>query len=91
MDASGPAVGVVERLGGHPARDLHLDLDDAADRARWLVAACLLAERGGEEAGRDAWRRLASAGLDAPERMERVYMEEISVYAMAQSSYTSPP
>jgi endonuclease III len=68
-DATGWAAAVVERLGGHPAGDLGLDLEDAADRTRWLMAACLLAERVGEDAARDAWRRLAAQGLDAPERL----------------------
>jgi len=68
-DASGWAAAVVERLGGHAAGELGLDLGDAADRTRWLVAACLLSERVGEDAARDAWRRLAAQGLDAPERL----------------------
>jgi endonuclease III len=68
-DASDWAAAVVARLGGHAAGDLGLDLEDAGDRTRWLFAACLLAERVGEDAARDAWRNLAARGLDVPERL----------------------
>jgi endonuclease III len=76
-EASDWAAAVVERLGGHAAGDLGLDLEDASDRTRWLFAACLLAERVGEDAAHDAWRRLAAQGLDTPERLAAT--EPISV------------
>jgi hypothetical protein len=57
---------VVERLGGHPARALGLDLDRPEDRDRWLVAAALLSLRIDEAKALAAARGLAEAGLDTP-------------------------
>jgi hypothetical protein len=72
--------GLVEHLGGHPAGELGLDLDDARDAGRWLVASCLLAGRGEEADALRAFRGLTEAGLEhpeaiamaAPERLEAV-------------------
>jgi hypothetical protein len=58
---------LVDRLGGHPAGALGLDLDDARDAGRWLVAACLLAGRGEEARALRAFRGLEERGLAQPE------------------------
>lgn len=68
---------LLDRIGGHPARVLGLDLDAPGDRERWFVAACLLAGRAGEERALAAFRALERerrAGLDRlgaddPERL----------------------
>jgi len=57
---------LVARLGPHPARRWGLDLGADAGLARWLVAACLLAARGDEDAAGAALGALAQRGLDAP-------------------------
>jgi len=58
---------LVDRIGGHPAQALGLDLDRPGDRNRWFVAACLLAGRADEKRALAAFRaldRAQSAGLD---------------------------
>jgi hypothetical protein len=58
---------LLDRVGGHPARALGLDLDHPSDRTRWFVAACLLAGRAGEKRALAAFRaldRAQSASLD---------------------------
>jgi len=58
---------LVARLGPHPARVWGLDLGTAAGLGRWLVAACLLAPRGDEDAAGAARSALAERGLDSPD------------------------
>jgi len=62
---------LVARLGPHPARVWGLDLGTDAGLARWLVAACLLAPRGDEDAAGAARSALAERGLDAPDGLAR--------------------
>jgi hypothetical protein len=57
--------GIVGRFGGHPARELDLDLDSEAGRAGWLLAAALGVEAP-DEPGAAAYRALAAAGLGLP-------------------------
>jgi len=57
---------LVERLGGHPLRELGIDPNSPEDRGRWLIAACLRSGRvEGAVAGR-AYRSLVEAGLPSP-------------------------
>jgi endonuclease III len=60
---------LVDRLGGHPAAALGLDLARDADVARWLVAACLLSGPGDEARATEAWRALAAAGWPGPQEL----------------------
>jgi len=57
---------LVERLGPHPVTTLGIDLDAAGGPERWLLAACLLAERGSQASALEAARRLAASGLGDP-------------------------
>jgi hypothetical protein len=57
---------LVERLGGHPAGELGIDLSAKGGPERWFVAACVLAERAPRRSGLAAVRALARAGLAEP-------------------------
>lgn len=57
---------LVERLGGHPARELGIDLAAAGGPERWFVAACVLSERAPARSGRAAIQALAEADLLLP-------------------------
>jgi len=69
---------VVERLGGHPARELDLDLDTEEGRSGWLVAAALAAGRSDPDEGRDAYRALAGAGLGRPGALAECAVEQVA-------------
>ena len=60
---------LVERLGGHPARELEIDWTAPDGPERWFVAACVLAERAPKGKGPAAVRALAGAGLLLPARI----------------------
>lgn len=61
---------LVEQLGGHPSGILGLELTHPADVDRWLLAACLLSQRGGEARALAALRALLAAGLRGPGAIE---------------------
>lgn len=56
---------LVEHFGGHPSDLLGLDLTREADLDRWLLAACLLSQPGGEARALAAFRALITGGLAA--------------------------
>lgn len=63
---AGAARALVERLGGHPAARLGIDLEREEGRRTWLVAACLLSVRGGEARAEAGVTALARAGMADP-------------------------
>ena len=80
---------LVARLGPHPARRWGLDLGADDGLARWLIAACLLAPRGDEEAAGAARRALAERGLDAPGCLAQAGAQPVAA-ALIASSYPKP-
>ncbi len=63
--------GLVERLGGHPVRELAIDLAADGGPEQWFVAACVLAERAPAATGRASLRSLADADLLRPRKVAR--------------------
>ena len=61
---------LVEQLGGHPSGMLGLELTRPADVDPWLLAACLLSQRGGEARALAVFRALLDAGLRGPGAVE---------------------
>jgi len=80
---------LVARLGPHPARRWGLDLATDAGLGRWLVAACLLAPRGDEDAAGAARTALAEGGLDAPDGLARAGPGPVAA-ALRAASYPKP-
>jgi len=80
---------LVARLGPHPAAIWGLDLDSDAGLARWLVAACLLAPRGDEDAAGAARAALAAQGLDAPDTLAQAGPGPVAA-ALRAASYPKP-
>ena len=80
---------LVARLGPHPAAIWGLDLDSDAGLARWLVATCLLAPRGDEDAAGAARAALAAQGLDAPDALAQAGPGPIAA-ALRAASYPKP-
>jgi len=68
---------LVERLGGHPAAELAIDLAAPGGTGRWFVAACVMAERAPDEKRRDAVRALAGAGLLEPGQLAAAGLEPV--------------
>ena len=67
--AASPGPGeLIDELGGHPSRVLGLELALGVDQDRWLLAACLLSQRGGEARALEAFRALNARGLGPPPR-----------------------
>jgi len=80
---------LVARLGPHPARLWGLDLGTDAGLGRWLVAACLLATRGDEDAAGAARSALAERGLDAPDGLASASPSTVAD-ALAAARYPKP-
>jgi len=76
-DSQRRTAALLDQLGGHPARTLGLDLDAPEDRARWFVAACLLAGRIPEERALEAFRALEGARCATPEQISGAPIERI--------------
>ena len=60
---------LVDLFGGHPSQVLGLELALGGDQDRWLLAACLLSQRGGEARALEGFRVLMARDLSAPERV----------------------
>jgi hypothetical protein len=57
---------LVARFGGHPVRELGIDLEASDGPGRWLVAACLYGGRIDDQVALAATRALDAAGLADP-------------------------
>jgi hypothetical protein len=80
---------LLDRIGGHPAHTLGLDLDVPRDRERWFVAACLLAGRAGEERALAAFRALERASCADLDRLGADDPEPIRA-ALEDAGYPQP-
>jgi len=80
---------LVTRLGGHPARDLGLDLVDGADAGAWLIAACLLCGSAKPEVAGNAYRSLAAHGLAEPEALAVADPVKVA-WRLADAAYPKP-
>jgi endonuclease III len=78
-----------EYLGRHPARALGLDLGAPEDVARWFVAACLLAGRGGEAQALEAFRELERCGAARIDRLSEADAARICA-ALERAGYRQP-
>jgi endonuclease III len=80
---------IVERLGGHPAGALGLDLDCDEGLFGWLVTACLLSGRAPEARALDAYRRLSEQALAAREALAAGRVEAVAA-ELAKADYPRP-
>jgi len=81
MTAAPCARELVEHLGGHPSGSLGLTLEHPDDVDRWLLAACLLSQPGGEDRALRAFRALRIAELPAPGALAATPEEVTAVLA----------
>ncbi len=68
-DAPLAASDLIARFGGHPLRELGIDLETSDGLGRWLVMACLYGGRVDDEVAGRAVRGLAAAGLADPSQI----------------------
>jgi hypothetical protein len=74
-DAPLGASDLIARFGGHPLRELGIDLETSDGLGHWLVMACLYGGRVDDGVAARAVRGLASAGLADPSRIAEVSPE----------------
>ena len=79
---------LVEQFGGHPSGLLGLVLDRPDDADRWLLAACLLSQRGGEDRALEAFRALRVADLPGPGPLQET--PENMAKSLAESGWKRP-
>ncbi len=87
--AASPGPGeLIDELGGHPSRVLGLELALGVDQDRWLLAACLLSQRGGEARALEAFRALNARGLATPESVAEA-PEQLAA-ALGEAGWRNP-
>jgi hypothetical protein len=80
---------LIARFGGHPIRELGIDLDGCDGLERWLVAACLYRGRVPEEVAARAFRGLEGAGFGNPASIADRNPVEIEAL-LAAADYPAP-
>lgn len=80
---------IIAEFGGHPIRELGIDLEACEGLERWLVAACLYVGRVPEEVATRAFRSLDAAGLGNPSSIAKRNSAELESL-LASADYPSP-
>ncbi len=88
-DAPLAASNLIARFGGHPLRELGIDLETSDGLGRWLVMACLYGGRVDDGVAARAVRGLASAGLADPARIAEASPEALEA-PLAAAGYPAP-
>ena len=83
------AAELIARFGGHPLRELGIDLEASDGLGRWLVMACLYGGRVRDDVAASAVRGLASAGLADPARIAEASPEALEA-PLAAAGYPAP-
>jgi hypothetical protein len=83
------AADLIARFGGHPLRELGVDLETSDGLGRWLVMACLYGGRVDDDVAARAVRGLAAAGLADPVGIAESSPEALEAL-LAGAEYPAP-